>query len=276
MSAIGISMPAILGIEQGKLSNLVSDPEEEVPRAEAFVHTNHEEVKNGARPIRQTRVYTIPRDEWIITESAADAASSLAAELRQQTHTSVQVSKEVDGQNETMVIEPQYTIKRYASGEFRPDISFREFSESFSNTITGSIEGHSREFDIRPKKVTQRQDCLDYYTNDYNPIPAGCEMTAEEDISSCGTLCTPAYDNDLGTHILTTAGHLVDHESGREVWQPAVTAYSADAISDKTDDVEDDDTDFATLQPTSSYTYKIANDNGGYNEEITGTVATDN
>jgi len=58
---------------QDTMADLIDDPKKEVPRVAAFVHTNHEQVEQGAAPERVPIYYKIPRDVWARIEGAHNA-----------------------------------------------------------------------------------------------------------------------------------------------------------------------------------------------------------
>lgn len=66
------------------LAEVTDDPKKEVPRLRSLRHTNHQEVVEEGRPPEIEPVYdTVPRDEWIETESAFDAERKLNQAISQ-------------------------------------------------------------------------------------------------------------------------------------------------------------------------------------------------
>jgi hypothetical protein len=275
LAGIGISGPSIRGFF-GK--RFFGKPDK-VERVEALVHKNHQQVVKGAKPKRRKKTYTIPYEEYIQSESAASAAAKLTRKFG-KSGINVGYTKVVDGKRLKGIIQPEYATKKIPTKKAEepdiqtPDQSYSEFVGSLPETVTGNVDGESREFDVIPKKVTVEPECtLDYFTGEYTPIPGGCRIGTKYD-GNCGTDCTPAYDNDRSEHVLTTAGHMVDNVSGKQVYQPNSTASGTDAISEKTQN--SNSVDFATLRSPTSYKYSIAGyDPDTYTYPIKGIIHED-
>lgn len=78
---LGVSSSTAAALTKDELAKLTDDPSQQVPRTKYFRHTNHDEVVNGGRPNRGPTFYTVPRDQWIETETAVNAATSLGDRL---------------------------------------------------------------------------------------------------------------------------------------------------------------------------------------------------
>jgi hypothetical protein len=77
LAGIGISTEAVAALTQEKLDNLTDDPEERVPRLDSYVHTNPEEIAEGKPPKRESKFYTIPKDQWVQIEGSSAVAAKV-------------------------------------------------------------------------------------------------------------------------------------------------------------------------------------------------------
>jgi hypothetical protein len=270
------------------LAEVTDDPKKEVPRLRSLRHTNHQEVVEEGKPPEVEPVYdTVPRDEWIETESAFDAERKLNQAISQVDSTGLVVAgvtETTSGHHPQKTIEVRYIERKKPSGKrANPNVSFEDISEQIPSKVSGTAGAGDnavtvRDIPVTTKKVTHELQA--HYDSDYESIPGGCSMECARE--GLATTCTPAYDNDLGEYVIVTAGHAIeDVEPGYNVGQPEFDYI--ELIGQSEDAYYMDDSaghtlfDAATIDLNSgtNYEYALADDTGGYDEEIYGVVAWD-
>jgi len=298
LAGLGVSAAAIPGMTQETMADLIDDPKEEVPRVAAFVHTNHEEVKQGAAPERIPLYYKIPRDQWVRVESAYNARQRIETMLENRPEP-IDVWVTTNSNDEK-----QIKVEIYDDGSFSTH-SLRAIETSIPASVDG-VAGQRTEAEevvadipvtvkrtkveqanstdgeptVEPKSVSKNDIDNFKYWNDWNEIPAGAAADFEYNLGyhGQGTLCTPVKD---GTQeFMLTAGHNLrlsnltlvgaagkppedDHEFDEE-------KYSDDGS------VGTDNLDAGLLDTTSlsvDLQYAFATDYGTTTGDITGTVS---
>jgi hypothetical protein len=210
----------------------VSDDTNRVPRVESYKHTNHEAVKNGAKPEREPSYYTIPRDEWEQTRSAYNAAEIVKSKIGNPRLVSVRPRVELGGGKQTTIVVDHRTLvpPKPPESEDAPDhrqkrkeppVSIEVIRRRTPDTVPATVEqsGETKRVATLPVRVRQtvvQQTAV--YDGLYRPVPAGCQMRTGD--FGRGTLCAPAYDLTSDRPGWFTAGHVLDRDSGKDVYQP--------------------------------------------------------
>jgi hypothetical protein len=238
LGKLGLSAGTLSHLTADALANVTSDPSDEVPRLDKLKHANHEAVERGDDPPEKEAVYyTIPRDEWVVVETAHNAAERLEAAFERRIASAVDNSLDDPTANlkfGVTTITSGHTRKKAVVVEYRrfisqdgtvvgePDVGFEWVREHAPDTVTGSV-GSGDQQEIRsdiPVVVRQRTvDQQAYYDGEYRPVPGGCQIQDGYD-TEFGTVCTPAWDNDNGEYVMVTVGHLVEGERDHLIYQP--------------------------------------------------------
>lgn len=291
LGKIGISAGALSHMTTEALAEVSDDPKDRVPRLEKLRHTNHEAVENGTEPPQREPVYyTIPYDEWVVIETAHDAASrvkqQIASKINSKTNNTSRnpltnlhfgVTTRTNGHTaeKTVVITYSRLISPNGTEISKPAVSLEWLTDAAPDTATGKVGEDEHEVlrENIPVQVRERDRIQQaYYDGKYRPVPGGCQLQDRSD-GGYGTLGTPAWDYDVGDVVLTTAGHCVEAESGHSLDQPYVNHYIGQ--SDKAKVVNGFD---AATIPLGGVDYKYNLADGAadsYNEYIYGTLAWD-
>lgn len=251
LSSLGVSAAAVTHMSKEALADLTDHPEKEIPRLKALRHTNHEAVVNGTEaPELEPVYYTIPRDEFVRIEGTYNAAQKLDNRLGNPDSIEFGV-KRSDGRSDDLVISVEHQTIKHRDGKIvEPDISLAELEQTLPDTTNGEIEVGDRQYEVENIEVEVEDTKLvndDYYAYRYRPVPGGCMMNAD-----C-TIGHPAYDNDAGEYIWTTASHCVNRSSGYSVYQPyedGAMAADNNYIGDSDKFMPEGDGDAATIMPT--------------------------
>lgn len=229
------------------------DLRKEVPRLKALRHANDSGISNGEEPKREAIYYTIPRDRWEYIEGVAKAANRVDRYFNSDLITAIFKKK-----GSELVIQPHYTKVVKPSGEeLKPSKKIHQVKSELPNRVTGSLDKKNTSAIekipvLSPTNETKRMNAYfddDYYQN----VPGGCESQV---LDETGTLCSPAWDNDRGEFVLTTAGHLVTAEDYR-MYQPSSTA-EVNGWTDKKVFQNGGGYDYGTIDNISGYQYEMA------------------
>jgi len=291
LAGIGISGATLKYMTKDALAQVTDNPKKEVPRLRSLRHKNHREIVEDGKPPEVEPVYdTIPRDKWVETESAFDAERKLNQAIRKVDDTGLVVAgvtETTSGHHSQKSIEVRYIERKKPSGKTaNPNVSFEDISEQIPSKVSGTAgEGDNavtvRDIPVTTKKVTH--ELQSHYDSEYRPVPGGCSMECEGD--GTATTCTPAYDNDLGEHVIVTAGHAITNvESGHDVEQPTDAPLWGNHIgtSDKAEwdsGARHTTFDAATVDLEDGavngvgHKYALADDSGGYKKSIFGQVS---
>lgn len=248
---------------------MTDNPKEDVPRLKSLEHTNHEAVvENGERPQREPVFYTIPRDEWAITESAHDAREQIEEMISSNFGTTLRatVSTRKNGSKQINV--------HLLSGERGDKIDNNPPDKETVRTILpGKIDGVAGRGGTDPVTVEDIPVVIkemeikfrNYYDMSYRPVPAGVKWRGQETVNGdyfhedyC-TTCTPAYDDVADEERIVTAQHCFDEFNTDKFRQPAAEE-SGERVRGKFED--GDGMDAAVVEP---YTFDTKYDLG--NEE---------
>ncbi|ADD04441.1 uncharacterized protein Nmag_0857 [Natrialba magadii ATCC 43099] len=167
LAKLGMSGGVAANISKEELKELTDDPTDRVPRVEYYNLSNAEEYNNPPFPDRPgervANYYTIPRDKWIVVETAFDAAERIQKKI-DAIEDSKLISSSVDvngrGKNEEYSVVVNYDISvpgsidgekdmdpseideiKTLDGVRSPDIDLSEIMRKVPETTEGSI-GH--------------------------------------------------------------------------------------------------------------------------------------
>lgn len=296
LGKLGVSAGALSCMSADALADVTNDPRDEVPRLDKLKHTNHEAIERGDEaPEKEPTYYTIPRDEWVVTETAHDAAERLEAAFEERivsaTDDAVKnptanlkfgVTTITSGQSrrKAVVVEHRRLTAPDGTVVSEPHVNVEWVREQAPATVTGSVgSGDHREtrsgisVAVRQRTVEQQA----YYAGKYRPVPGGCQVEDEYD-DDIGTVCTPAWDNDNGEYVMVTAGHLTEGETDHDIHQPHWSTYAGNYIGGSDKGWAESDFDAATVPLASDvdHSYQMAgSDAGTYSEHIYGTLGWD-
>jgi len=281
LAGLGVSAGALQHMSADALAEVTSNPEDEVPRLEALRHTNHEAVvEDGAKPEREPIFYSVPRDEWAVTESAHDARDRIEDITKQKLGVDLQVSvsTRTNGGKQINVYAPA-DIKEFTE---TPSVSKQRLTEALPNKMNG-VAGRGgpspetvEDIPIRVKErggVTYKA----YYDYEYRPVPAGALWRMVDGSNSYCTTGTPVYDNKDSEERLVTAAHCFVIPESSKFWQND-TSGSKDGVLDRYIFNDSPHFDSAIVDPLSFSTkYKFANNSADSyrNVDIAGTVGKD-
>lgn len=238
---------------------------------------------------------TASKDRWARVKAAHNAARRLHQSLQNRFDiptTSVGVLKE-DRQGELQVTVLRALPK--GADESKLPTSFDEIRRAVPDQIRGAAntpDGTAeRAFDTNTKKWSLNPH---YADGPFRPIPGGCKIEADVDTPPLeGTATQPVWSEDLGEYQMLTAGHVVDNR-GKDVWQPGADCAASECNSpvgtiyqyewdttEKIIDVNGDgdpdqvivtnlDAGTVSLETDTNYSYHIAADGGGNDEDIVG------
>lgn len=212
LAAIGVSGVSYQYATRDAVAAADFDPENEVPVLKGVRFTNREEVVNGeAAPKKEPIYYSVPRDDWVVVESARDAAAQIRESL-EDVKVDVGVSTITRGQRRQKAVVVKYrTEQANWTNEFEPEISFEELQDRLPATVEGVAgRGTEQEYPVEEIPVvaemveSELMVSFDYDCN-YRPIPAGAAWRTEAG-NPC-TTGTPVYDADAAEYRIVTASH---------------------------------------------------------------------
>lgn len=306
-AALGVSASALNGMTQDAVGDLIDDPRREVPRVMCHMHTNHEEVKNGAAPERSPVYYKISRDQWRRVESAHNARKKIEKQLADRSEpTSVWVTTNSNGEKRIGVeIQDNGSWGRFAHYNVENAIPSSIDGVAGSGTemettvkdIPVTVERKKVEANGQPTSAKNRDDpALSlaqqdpdypedfYYADDWSPVPGGAAAVFFKygAGAAAGTLATPVHNGDQQN--MVTAGHNV--LDGSSVLDTSVTDSTSDISTDfEVNDVRNDNGepsvsnfDAALIGPAGdiSMSYRMAAGSGWTGSgEIMGTLSRD-
>lgn len=316
LSAMGVSAGGLAFITKDTLAKVTDNPDDEIPRLHYVRAKNPEKWRNPPYPDhppeREGVYYTIPRDEWVWVEAPYDAANKVDHQLHRLDPTGLVdagVTRRINGHTREPQIEVALTtiVTKDQAGEERvlsePEVDEEEVREAIPTKVDGTVgEGkHKETLENIPVKIVseriERHYCNDidcgeksygaWFNADYSDIPGGCQIHANG--QGRFTACTPAYDNDYGEMVMTTAAHGIlddgedyDDAQGRDIYQSYKTTGQYIGDADKMIDFSIDDNydryiDAATIRMASDVDthHKLADTGGDYAELIQGSVSYD-
>jgi hypothetical protein len=304
LAALGASAGAVNGMTQDVMAELIDEPRQEVPRVLAHVHTNHEEVKNGASPERAPIFYKIPRSQWRRVESAYDALEQVERQLEGRSEpTNAWVTTNSNG-------EKRIDVDIYDDGSVGR-VGLYDVENAVPSTVDGvagagtDMESTVQDIPVNVERVDVEQDTpelepavdgmsvddeAEYYWEDWDELPAGAAMQmynsiggGEAEYNGVGTCCTPVDDN--GTTKMLTAGHMIDPPNAPES-DYATASKPEDTVGLETGQYEYEGSngntsirtfDAGLLEPTggTDFQYEFATTIGTTRGDISGTVSED-
>jgi len=281
LAGLGVSAGALQHMSADALAKVTDNPKDEVPRLEALRHTNHEAVvEDGAKPEREPVFYSVPRDEWAVTESAHDARDRVGDIIKQKLGVDLQVSvsTRTNGGKQINVYAPA-DIEEFVETPF---VSKQRLTEALPDKMNGVAGrgGPSPEIveDI-PIRVKERGGVTyqAYYDYEYRPVPAGALWRMVDGSNSYCTTGTPVYDDKDGEERLVTVAHCFFFAESSKFWQND-TSGSKDGVGDRYIFSDNPHFDSAIVDPLSFSTkYKFADNSAdSYRSgDITGATGKD-
>lgn len=259
VAGLGVSSAALQYLTKDVVASV--DLDSEVPRLSKLSHTNHEAVlRREEKPKREPVFYTIPRDEWAVTETA-HAAAARVNELLEAKGVSEGVTAGVttitrNHHSEKAVIVKR-TVSRTIDGDtVEPAATTQELKGLLPDSIAGTagdgeylqtiedipitIETEEMSLSVRAEETTNAPG--NEYNRRYRPVPAGSVLQWGGAGRLYGTVGTPVHDGNHNEYNLVSAGHVILDE---EMCQP--DTGGGDQIGTRDDDNHDDP---RTPQPT--------------------------
>ena len=282
LSALGVSATALATGQIDEIATAATDDTDRVVRTHSYQHTNHEAVVNGAMPEREAKFHRIPRDQWIRTETAYDAARRVREKVGEIPSVSVMPDVNSLDYGETVICVKQTTIKHVNEDgtevtKRRPSVSPEEVKRRTPTTASGVVEHDGRAHRVEDIPVVFEEKThiqTEVYSSLYRPVPAGCRMTRGN--LGMGTIGCPAYDMDNNEPGWLTASHVLRRQSGTEVYQPYT--WCTTLIRESTECTEEGNGDigfFASDGETRKYGLADKGENNYMDRPINGTVAED-
>lgn len=277
LATLGISSSALEFMSQEALADVTDNPKDEVPRLFGVRTTNRKEFLNGNSPLkREPKYYTIPRDQWIRTETAFNAAKRLRKKFEDEDgiRVGVQTNPSRRGNPDLEVSVTHRTVEGPLGRKYQPKINFEELEDRLPSKAKGAVgQGKYKttrdQIPVVTKKKTLKEQA--HYDSKYRGVPGGCQIRIGN--GSTGTVTTPALDRNRNEQTLVTAGHVVKGGSADVVNQPW-----SDKIGSGGRGWVNGTRDCATISLDSSTNnrYKLASYYGDYQPEIVvGTLSRD-
>lgn len=155
----------------------------------------------------------------------------------------------------------------------KPGISIGELRNRVPDHVSGRPNGSDDFSSIEQipvqveEKIQQNAICTgDFMDDDYQSIPGGCKITSGTNV---GTVCTPINHETKDGFKMLTAGHV---HRNRNYWQQGSSDYQLyDGAY-----VEDGHEDWGWFEPyggDTEFSWTLANDNGGKDWVISGSVS---
>lgn len=293
LAGVGVSATGASLLSKSTLAELTDDPVNEVPRVKF--------VRGGAldREDTDAEYYTIPRDEWIYTQSRYKAGQQLIRQLSSQGISPGGIDVVVTTPSTEKVASVQINERRRRKLLGTTDGATTAIKESIPDSVSVELKYAGKTVDREVPVILEEEsgfhetDELEtsdsvstessyYYDHKYRPVPGGCRIRPEKPDGSW-TNCTGgtyAYDLDRSEWVHVTAAHCFDAESGLRMGQ----RYSYQDVG-TTDKIAYSSTnwwgsrmDAATIEMYDDVdvTGQIASDSGGYmSQDIEGYVHTD-
>ncbi len=282
LSTLGVSGAALATGQIDEIATAAADDTDDVVRTHSYQHTNHEAVTNGAMPEREAKFYKIPRDQWIRTETAYDAARRVRERIGEIPSVSVTPDVNSPDYGETVICVTQTVVKSVTEDgdkvtKRRPSVSPEEVKRRTPATASGVVEHDGRahrveDIPVAFEKKTEIQ--TEVYSSLYRPVPAGCRIMCGD--LEVGTIGSPAYDMDNTKPGWLTASHVFNRENGIKVHQPYVCCETGIGKSTKhTDEGNGDIAFFASDGNKRKYDLADKRENNYMGWPVNGTVAED-
>lgn len=245
LASLGVTGQAAASLTPAELNRLTDNPEKEIPRVKYWRHTNHEAVKRGnARPEREPVFYTIPREQWLRTQTGLDGAQRVYQMLRRSSldlstasggvgsppsryGVSIGITNRVDGTDVAVLVQRDELVDRGSETDAADYPTIDELKEVVPSRVSGRATYRSKtevRSDIpvlfRSSRQKEQGSTDSYFGRTVRPVGAGCEAGRNVDKEKdAWTLGTPAWDDINGGAGWVTAGHTIDFEGGHTVYQ---------------------------------------------------------
>lgn len=227
LSGLGVSATALATGQIEEIAAATADDTNTIVRTHSYQHTNHRAVVNGAKPTREAKFHTIPRDEWVRTETAYNAAQKIRNKVKDIPFVSVTPDVNSNKYSET-VIRVSYTTIRSGPEQKgkeikrQPPVSLDKVQQRLPDATSGTVEYDGRSHRISNIPIMLEKESLQQsavYSSLYRPVPAGCQL--ERGDFSNGTIGCPAYDMGNSQPGWITAAHVLKRQKGVDIYQPA-------------------------------------------------------
>jgi len=275
MSLFGVSATSLPFLSQNSISEVVENPEDEVPYVAYRRHKNHEEATSQGIPDREPVWDTVSDKLWRVTQSAIGAGERLErdiASIMSNEPVTVGFSSDNNRYDKQVIVTKYERPKREGRQGTDLTISLQELEQSVPGKITGEAERNGkktqRDFEVivETKRVANGSGCYEYCTGNWgDQIPGGVKAEGS-------TLGTPATENSSGNNVMVSAGHI--NASNDKLAQPTDNDSFDDLHSiDHIDDVPNY-IDWGYYAPSNvSLQWKLGADGGGTKtQDIVGIV----
>lgn len=174
LSGLGVSATALATGQIEEIAAATADDTNTIVRTHSYQHTNHRAVVNGAKPTREAKFHTIPRDEWVRTETAYNAAQKIRNKVKDIPFVSVTPDVNSNKYSET-VIRVSYTTIRSGPEQKgkeikrQPPVSLDKVQQRLPDATSGTVEydGRSHRISNIPimlkKNLYNRAQCTAHY-----------------------------------------------------------------------------------------------------------------
>lgn len=275
MAGLGISGTTLKFLTQDALAEMTDSPSDEVPRLYGYRIANSRETLTQQPPEREPIYYTIPRDEWIRTETALDAAGRLRKEFQDGDFITVGVKAVKSGtKSRKLAVSVEHTTIEREHGTQQPQLDFEDIQTKVPSQTSGSVgTGRQKEtLNQIPIHVEQRRLKQQVsYDSKYRPVPAGCVTRGNN--GGRGTIGSPVYDNQIDNIAFLTAGHVV---KPIYVFNQPSPSTNGSKIGTDSRYVDNGSKDIGLIDASAvSKTYRLAGGSGGYGDDIIGILSDD-
>jgi hypothetical protein len=313
LAGIGLSSTVVQNISADELQELTDDPTERVPRAKGY---RPPEDLDSIESIDDLEIeyYTIPRDQWIVVETAKDAARRVQEkidEIEGADGVRACVSTKVNNHRRQKAISVEIPrVKTRTNNDEEnssisgPDITKDDLKYRLPDEMAGSVgrsetpeaivEGipiHIEEtITFLDHSCGEKSGTLSHYNFDYPDVPGGANIKVPA-VGSDATSCAHVYDYDKSDYRMLTAGHLLidtdgesepDYAGEGRYWSQSTTVGSAEEVhcfyaSNRNNSYPMDVAILNTDQNNKSLSSKVAKDDryDMYDEELYGTAHSD-
>ena len=268
MSAVAAGIAPNIGLVSGTNNG------DEIKYPKYFVHTNHEEVKKGAPPIKEPYFDTMSETEWGKIHTARVGSNKTWDIIRSNVEKPIKgIFVEVRTLNEKYDKEIVVDYRR-TDGETEPNVPYEKLVSVLPEEIEGEASpGQTKQtfvdtFTMRVEKTEfSYDDCSgDHYDSSYGTdIPGACEISPG---SGRCTSASPAYNHNLSDTVLLSAGHCFS--TNDYMYQPVGSQTKNGDCIESYDCAAQD---FCEIKAKNgaNFQYSFSDDSGGYEGDIVGT-----
>ena len=221
MASIGVGSAALSELTKEAVARNTDDHDDQVVELFGYQYKDKNPPEPRQDVDREPVFFSIPHDQWVRTECANAAAQRLEKQFEKEGY-SFGVSS-LDGQSCVVAKHINYD----GSQSKGTNKSFDQFESDVPYTIDQSITRHGEEYSVENIPIKRRKEKCEtqgnYFTNEYRPVPGGCEAGTGTDGEPGGgwTIGHPARYSDNLQMVLVTASHCIDRTGNKEVYQPS-------------------------------------------------------